>query len=204
MKDIFIHPAAIVESKDIGEGTRIWAYAHVMAGACVGRNCNVGDQCFIESGAVVGDNVTIKNGSLIWEGVTIEDGVFVGPNVLFTNDLYPRSARLAQAQDRYRDKKSWLLPTVVKCGASLSAGAVILPGVTIGEYSVVAAGAVVTRDVPPHALVKGSPARAGGWVCECGERLAILHGLGICAKCGRRFRGAQPGPGLTRETGSTR
>ena len=199
MKDVFIHPAAIVESKDIGGGTRIWAYAHVMAGARVGRNCNVGDHCFIESGAVVGNNVTIKNGSLIWEGVTIEDGVFVGPNVLFTNDLYPRSQRLPQAQGRYRDKKSWLLPTVVKCGASLSAGAVLLPGVTIGEYAAVAAGAVVTRDVPSHALVKGSPARASGWVCECGARLVIINGLGDCTRCGLRFQEANAGTLLTRE-----
>src|SRR5512146_3057238 len=151
MSDVFVHPLAIVESDDIGPGTRIWAFSHVMRGASIGANCNVGEHSFIEAGAAIGDNVTIKNGNLIWEGVTIEDGVFVGPNVLFTNDLYPRSPRLPQARDRYQDH-GWLVPTRVQHGASLGAGAVIVAGVTIGEFALVGAGAVVTQDIPAHAL----------------------------------------------------
>ena len=105
-----------------------------IAGDVIGENCNVGDHCFIEAGAVVGNHVTIKNGNMIWEGVTLEDGVFVGPGVCLTNDRYPRSARLPQACERYQDR-NWLVPTRVKTGASLGAAAVILGGVTIGEYA---------------------------------------------------------------------
>src|SRR5579862_6647573 len=100
MKNVFIHPKALVETKNLGSGTRVWAFAHVMAGVRVGKNCNIGDHCFVESGAVIGDNCTVKNGNMLWEGVTLEDGVFVGPNVLFTNDLHPRSPRLPQARER--------------------------------------------------------------------------------------------------------
>lgn len=151
MKDVFVHPTALVETDDIGEGTRVWAYAHLMVGAQVGKHCNIGDLCFIESGSRIGDGVTLKNGNMVWEGVTLEDGVFVGPHAFFTNDRYPRSARLREAQTEHNDR-SWLVPTYVGRGASLGAGAVILPGVTIGEYAMVGAGAVVTRDVPAHAL----------------------------------------------------
>ena len=128
----FKHQTALVEAEDIGQGTRIWAFTHVMKGARVGKNCNVGDQTFIESGAVVGDSVTIKNCNMIWDGITLEDGVFIGPNVCFSNDLYPRSPRLPQAAWRY-EGKGWLSPTLVRVGASIGSGAVIVPGVTIGE-----------------------------------------------------------------------
>src|SRR5215212_6427425 len=142
MKNVKIHPTALVETEEVGEGTSIWAFAHVMEGARIGKNCNIGDHCFVESGAVVGNDATLKNGNMLFEGVTIQDGVFVGPHVFFTNDLYPRSARLPQARLRYSDKM-WLLPTLVRQGASLGAGAVLLPGITVGEYAMVGAGAVV-------------------------------------------------------------
>ncbi len=187
MNNVFIHPAALVESTQVGAGTRIWAFAHVLAGARIGRNANVGDHCFIESGAVVGDDVTMKNGNMIWEGVVLKDGVFVGPQVCFTNDLYPRSRRLPAASRRYLDKREWLVATIVETGASLGAGATIIAGVTIGEYALVAAGAVVTRDVPPFALVRGNPARIGGWVCKCGKPLRLEDCSGVCRACGQRF-----------------
>ncbi len=186
MSDGFVHPMAIVESAEIGPGTRVWAYSHVMRGATIGANCNIGEHSFIEAGAAIGDNVTVKNGNLIWEGVTIEDGVFVGPNVLFTNDLYPRSPRLPQAQRRYRDH-GWLTPTRVRRGASIGAGAVIVAGVAIGEFAMVGAGAVVTQDIPAHALVVGNPARVRGWVCECGQPLEWQGEQARCRECAREF-----------------
>jgi len=184
--DVYVHPTAIVEPRRIGAGTRIWAFVHVMADASVGKHCNIGEHSFIESGAVVGDNVTIKNSNMVWDGVVLEDGVFVGPNVSFTNDLYPRSPRLPQVMARYRDR-GWLSPTRVRQGASLGAGAVILAGITIGEFAMVGAGAVVTKDVPPFALVLGSPARVRGWVCECARPLRFQDGTATCAECGTTF-----------------
>lgn len=186
MKDVFIHAAAIVETSDIGEGTRIWAYTHVMQGASIGANSNIGEHCFIESGATVGSQATVKNGNMLWEGVHLDDGVFIGPGVTFTNDLYPRSPRLPQVQPRYADR-GWLRPTFVKQGASLGAGAVILAGVTIGEFAMVAAGAIVTRNVPAYALAMGSPARRRGWVCQCGHRLTFSNDAAICSDCTLAF-----------------
>ena len=187
MEDVFVHRTALVESEAIGRGTRIWAFVHVLPGAVIGANCNIGDHSFVESGARIGDDVTVKNGNAIWEGLTLEDGVFVGPGVVFTNDLRPRSPRLAEAADRYADT-GWLTPTTVCRGATLGAGSVILAGTTIGEYAFVAAGAVVTRDVEPHALVLGSPARPRGWVCRCGASLEIESGKAECTECARRYQ----------------
>lgn len=198
MKEAFIHPKALVETEYIGAGTLIWAFAHVMAGARIGKNCNIGDHCFIESRAVIGNNCTIKNGNMIWEGVTLEDGVFVGPHVFFTNDLRPRSPRLPQAHQRYSEKRNWLRQTNIKRGAALGAGAVILAGLTVGEYSMVGAGAIVTRSVPPYALVKGNPARLGGWVCQCGYALRFRSGSATCHECGLRFRSTKGGVSVTR------
>lgn len=192
MSDTYIHPQALVETKDIGSGTRIWAFSHVMSGAKIGRNCNIGDHSFVESGAIVGDNCTIKNGNMVWEGVSLEEGVFVGPHVFFTNDLHPRSPRLTEVGNRYHDKANWLARTRVKHGATLGAGSVILAGITLGEYAMVAAGAVVTKSVPNHALVKGNPARVSGWVCACGQTLKIRSKAAQCKVCGAKYR-------LTRE-----
>jgi acetyltransferase-like isoleucine patch superfamily enzyme len=175
-----VHPRALVESDDVGAGTRIWAFAHIMAGAHVGAGCNVGDHAFIESGVTVGDRVTIKNGVMLWDGVVIEDEVFIGPNATFTNDLIPRA----------HNANFTLVPTTVRRGASIGASATILCGVTIGEHAMVGAGAVVTADVPSHALVAGNPGRKIGWSCVCGRRL----GDDLTCPCGRRY--TQDGPGL--------
>ena len=186
MTQVFVHSSAIVETTQIGEGTHIWAYAHVMRDVAIGADCNIGDHCFIESGATIGNQVTIKNGNMIWDGVHLEDGVFVGPLVVFTNDLHPRSPRLPQMRNRYADR-GWLKPTVVKRGASLGAGAVILAGVTIGEFCMVGAGAIVNKSLPPHALAVGAPARLRGWVCQCGQRLVLSPVSAVCATCGLEF-----------------
>jgi acetyltransferase-like isoleucine patch superfamily enzyme len=151
----------------------------------VGKNCNVGGGAFVESGAVLGDRVTLKNQVMVWDGVRLEDDVFVGPGVIFTNDAFPRSPRMPQVGQRYSDPANWRRPTVVRQGASLGAGAVILPGITIGAYATVAAGAVVTRDVPRQRLVVGNPARPLGWVCVCGGRLDDAL---TCALCHTTYR----------------
>ncbi len=180
-----IHPQALVDdAQAIGGDTHVWAFAHIMSGARVGSGCNIGDHAFIESGAVVGNRVTIKNHVLIWEGVTIEDDVFVGPRVTFTNDRYPRSPRMPAARSRYADKTEWLLPTVVRQGASIGAASTLCPGIELGPYSMVAAGAVVTRDVEAYSLVLGSPARHVHYVCSCGHKLAGHYLQFDCPNCG--------------------
>jgi acetyltransferase-like isoleucine patch superfamily enzyme len=186
MNSVFVHPSSIVETNQVGAGTRIWAFTHVMRGVSIGENCNIGDHCFIESGSAIGDNVTIKNGNSIWEGVTLSNGVFVGPRVFFTNDLYPRSPRLPQVKEKYSGH-DWLKPTLVRHGASLGAGAIILAGIAVGEFSMVAAGAVVTKTIPAYALVIGSPARVRGWVCQCSRPLTFVEGTAICDSCGLKF-----------------
>lgn len=175
-----IHPSALVESDDIGTGTRIWAFAHILSGARIGRRCNVGEQCYVEGGARIGDDVTLKNGCAVWDGVTIGDGVFVGPRVAFTNDRHPRSR--AVAPERYADS-DWLTPTVVRRGATLGAASVLVAGVTVGEFAFIAAGAVVVDDVPDYALVVGVPCRLAGWVCRCGGRLNVKAGKATCGLC---------------------
>lgn len=156
------HPNALVESHHIGEDTRVWAFAHVMLDAEVGDDCNIGENCFIESGAVIGRNVTVKNGVQVWSGVTLGDDVFVGPNATFTNDLNPRATQKKGPEE--------LSSTTVNKGATIGANATILPGIVIGEHAFIAAGSVVTRDVPPYALVMGNPAIQRGWMCECGTK----------------------------------
>jgi acetyltransferase-like isoleucine patch superfamily enzyme len=192
---MFIHPSAIVETRHIGEGTRIWAYTHVMDGVSIGTDCNIGEHCFVESGASIGNQVTIKNGNMIWEGVHLEDGVFVGPQVIFTNDLYPRSPRLPQVKRRYADR-AWLKSTVIKHGASVGAGAVLLAGVSIGEFCLVGAGSLVTKNLPRHALAVGRPARVRGWVCQCGQPLAFVNGAARCSRCDLQFAKAGGAVGL--------
>lgn len=160
-KKYFVHEKGICDSKQVGEGTRIWAFSHVLPGAKIGKNCNLGEQVFVENEAVIGNGCTIKNGVQIWDKVTLEDDVFVGPNATFTNDLRPRAFRKI-GSDQFH-------PTLVKKGATIGANATIVCGVTIGEYAMVGAGAVVTRDVPPHALVLGNPAEVKASLCYCGE-----------------------------------
>lgn len=149
---VFIHPQALCESSTVGEGTRVWAFAHILPGAVIGDDCNVCDGVFVENDVVVGDRVTLKCGTQLWDGLRLEDDVFVGPNATFTNDPFPRS--------RMNDVR--LLNTTVRRGASIGANATILPGIEIGEYAMVGAGAVVTRDVPAGAVVVGNPARVVG------------------------------------------
>lgn len=149
----FRHEDSRVETSDVGAGTRVWAFAHVLPGARIGRDCNICDHVFIENDVVVGDRVTVKCGVQLWDGVRLEDDVFVGPNVTFTNDAFPRS--------RLRPKK--FLRTTVREGASIGANATILPGLTIGRGSMVGAGSVVAHDVPPHAIVVGNPAYIRGY-----------------------------------------
>ncbi len=154
--DFFVHPQGICESTQVGEGTHIWAFAHVLPGAVIGADCNVNDHVFVENDVVIGDRVTLKSGVQVWDGIRLADDVFVGPNVTFTNDPFPRSKH-------YPEK---LATTIVGQGASLGGGAVILPGVRIGRGAMVGAGAVVTRDVPANAIVVGNPARIKGYVHE--------------------------------------
>jgi acetyltransferase-like isoleucine patch superfamily enzyme len=181
-EESLFHPTALVDSNHIGAGTRVWAFAHILEGAVVGENCKIGDHVFIEGGAVLGDRVTVKNNSLIWHGVTIGDDVFVGPNVVFTNDLRPRV--------RYQTGPDDWEKTVVADRASIGANATIVAGIRLGFNSMVGAGSVVTRSVPDHSLVLGNPARQVGWVCDCGtsleDDLSCLH-------CGRRFEPGDTG-----------
>jgi len=153
---LFVHPQGICESKQVGEGTRVWAFAHVLPGAVIGRDCNICDHVFVENDVVIGDRVTVKCGVQVWDGVELGDDVFVGPNVTFTNDPFPRSKQYPEHFAR----------TVVAPGASLGGGSVILPGVRIGRGAMVGAGAVVTKDVPANAIVVGNPARIRGYVHE--------------------------------------
>ena len=163
MTDYFVHPNGIVEpGAQIGGKTRIWAFAHILPGARIGRDCNVCDGVFVENDVVIGDRVTIKGGVQVWDGITIEDDVFVGPNATFTNDNFPRSKH-------YPDQ---FARTIVKRGASIGANATILPGMTIGQFAMVGAGAVVSKNVPPNAVVAGVPARVVGFAnADHGGRL---------------------------------
>jgi len=149
MKTTFIHPLADVSSGSIGAGTRIWQFVVVLKGATIGEDCNICSHCFIEDDVIIGNRVTVKCGVQLWDGLRIADDVFIGPNATFTNDKFPRSGK--------RNFK--LCATVVELGASIGAGATILPGVRIGERAMVGAGAVVTKDVPANTVVVGNPAR---------------------------------------------
>ena len=154
MNKSFFHPQSLCESANIGNGTRVWAFAHILPKAVIGQDCNICDHVFIENDVVVGDRVTVKCGVQLWDGVRVENDVFIGPNATFTNDKFPRSRA-------YQEK---LPTTVVETGASIGANATILPGITIGMRAMVGAGAVVTRSVPPRAVVMGNPARITGYV----------------------------------------
>jgi acetyltransferase-like isoleucine patch superfamily enzyme len=182
----------LVETDRIGAGTRIWAFAHVMPDVTIGRDCNIGDHAFIESHVTLADNVTVKNGVSIWSHVHIADNVFLGPNVVLTNDRFPRS----------RDPDWRPEITRLEEGATVGANATILCGIRLGRRCLVGAGSVVTRDVAPHALVVGNPARRRGWVCYCAQPLKPLAGVATCARCSRVY--AVAGTGVTERDRSDR
>lgn len=167
MNNCFKHERALVESGQIGPGTQVWAFTHILPGARIGADCNICDHVFIENDVIVGDRVTVKCGVQLWDGTTIEDDVFIGPNATFTNDDFPRSKRKPQAYPR----------TLVRRGASIGANATILPGLTIGANAMVGAGAVVTRDVPQNAIVVGSPARITGYAETFGRPAVVAPAL---------------------------
>jgi UDP-2-acetamido-3-amino-2,3-dideoxy-glucuronate N-acetyltransferase len=179
-----IHPQALVETSDVGAGTRVWAFAHVCEGAKVGRNCNIGDHAYVERGVIIGDNVIVKNRALLFEGVTVEDDAFIGPAVVFTNDKYPRSRFLKEAAHRYESADRWLLRTHVGRGASIGAGSVILCGLSIGAFAMIGAGSVLAENAEPHGLYFGQPAIRLGYMCACGQRLSKAL---VCSECGRQY-----------------
>ncbi len=181
-----IHPSADVSpDARIGPGTRIWNEAQVREGACLGADCSIGKGAYIDRDVVIGDRVKVQNRASIYRGVTVEDGVLIGPHVAFTNDRHPRAVH---PDGSLRTDADWqLVPTLVREGASIGAGAVIVAGVTIGRWAMVGAGAVVTRDVPEQGLVAGNPAELMGWVCLCGRRLARESGVWRCAACDRTY-----------------
>jgi acetyltransferase-like isoleucine patch superfamily enzyme len=178
-----IHPTAEVEpGAEVGAGTRIWHHCHVRAGAIIGEGCILGYGVYVDAGVRIGNNCKLQNRVSVYHGVTIEDGVFVGPHATLTNDKHPRAVRPDGSLSTDDD---WTVsPSFVRSGASIGAAAVILPGVTVGRWAMVGAGAVVTRDVPDHALVTGNPARLAGWVCECGHTLRPEGEAWRCPNCG--------------------
>ncbi len=175
--NIFIHDKAIVETEHIGDGTRIWAFAHILHKSVIGKNCNICDHTFIEGDVIIGDNVTVKCGVYLWDGLRIENNVFIGPNATFTNDIRPRSKVYPPE----------FIETHIHSGASIGANATIICGNTIGKWAMVGAGAVVTKNVPDYALVFGNPAEMHGYICECSEKLEFHDSTAKC-KCGKNYR----------------
>ncbi len=181
--DVTIHETSIVQSDQIGAGTRIWAFCNVQKHARIGADCNICDHCFIENNVVVGDRVTIKNGVSLFDGIVVENDVFIGPHAVFTNDIYPRSKARKDQYDRI----------LIRNGATIGAGAVIIAGSTIGEYAFVGAGAVVTKDIPDYTLWYGNPAAFVDYVCKCTKRLEIETATSSeseiqCRGCGLTYR----------------
>jgi UDP-2-acetamido-3-amino-2,3-dideoxy-glucuronate N-acetyltransferase len=180
----FVHPSAVIDDgAEIGAGTKIWHFCHVMPRASIGERCSLGQNVFIAAGVRIGKNVKIQNNVSVYEGVTLEDDVFCGPSMVFTNVRIPRS-------HVPRNTPADFTQTLVRRGASIGANATVVCGITIGEFAFVGAGSVVTRDVPPYALVYGNPARVRGYACSCGQRLNVAGGIAACSECKRTYRAA--------------
>jgi len=180
MSDYFVHESSYVdEGAEIGAGTKIWHFCHVMPRAKIGQRCNIGQNVLISPDVRIGDNVKIQNNVSLYTGVIVEDDVFLGPSMVFTNVINPRSH--VNRRDEYKT-------TLVCKGASIGANATIVCGVTLGRYCFVGAGAVVTKDVPDYALVYGSPSRVQGWMCQCGEQLTFEGERAVCDSCGDAYR----------------
>ena len=177
MSEYFVHESSYIdEDVEIGEGTKIWHFCHVQKGARIGKNCSFGQNVNISNHVKIGDGVKVQNNVSVYEGVELEDYVFCGPSMVFTNDLTPRA--------KYPKGIAGYKRTLVKTGATIGANATIVCGHTLGEWCTIAAGAVVTKDVPDHALMAGVPARQIGWVCECGQ---VLQSDLTCSDCGRKY-----------------
>jgi len=191
--DVFVHESSYVdEGAVVGAGTKIWHFCHVMPGAVIGERCNLGQNVVMMPRTRMGRNCKIQNNVSIYEGVELEDDVFCGPSMVFTNVMNPRS---------HVSRKHEYRRTLVRRGASIGANATIVCGVTLGEYAFIGAGAVVTRDVPPFALMAGVPAKRIGWMCQCGERLPAA-GEGTCGTCGATY--ARDGQGIRMTSGPTK
>lgn len=179
MADFFVHPSSFVdEGAQIGSGTKIWHFSHIMPGAVIGARCNLGQNVVVMGGTKLGDNVKVQNNVSIYEGVELENDVFCGPSCVFTNVMNPRS---------HVSRKHEYRRTLVRRGSSIGANATIVCGVTLGEFSFIGAGAVVTTDVQAYALMVGVPARRVGWMCQCGERLTVIAGRTRCSVCGTAY-----------------
>lgn len=181
MEDYFVHESSYVDAPcEIGAGTKIWHFSHIMSGCKIGRNCNIGQNVVVSPQVVLGDNVKVQNNVSIYTGVVCEDDVFIGPSVVFTNVINPRSA--IPRKDKYKS-------TLMKRGVSIGANATIVCGHTIGEYAMIGAGSVITKDVKPYALMVGNPARQIGWVSECGNRLHFSkEGIAECSESGQLYK----------------
>jgi acetyltransferase-like isoleucine patch superfamily enzyme len=181
MRNLYIHPSSEVFSSSIGDGTNIWQYCIVLSGAVIGNDCNVNSHCFVENDVLIGDRVTLKCGVYVWDGLIIDDDVFIGPNVTFSNDKRPRSKCHGVIEKTHICK-----------GASIGAGAILLPGVVIGEYSLIGAGSVVTKSVPAYSLVMGNPAKFVSYICKCGNKISMPKKCEVCGfelseKCSSHF-----------------
>lgn len=183
MSEYFVHPTSIIDDNvQIGEGTKIWHFSHVQSGARIGKNCSFGQNVNVSNNVLVGDGCKVQNNVSLYEGVELGDYVFCGPSCVFTNDLTPRA--------KYPKGHAGYKKTVVEEGASIGANATIVCGHNIGKWALIGAGAVVTSNVPSHALMLGIPARRAGWACECGE---LLPEELICSKCGRKYKQVESG-----------